>query len=231
MDYSANFPVVSSTVFVATQKMYGDYLEALPKQMKAPRDLYRLTPRKSWGRERIVARLYRETKETLYKIDEGLDEMINRLPRLTFEEVKASSDKMIEAYSKMKGIHKILISVKDLLKWVNDDYLLSTILFHMKLAENTVFSLSIDEIKQGLGDTKKIEAGIKKTVEATKLNKEPLRAMFILSLEPLLIWSALYARIKGDYQYILQYEKEVLRTARAMTGIMPKKPMMMCEVV
>jgi len=218
MQSYVSFPAVSSTVFAVTREVYDEYLEALPKNVKTQMDLRRVSPPKSWGRDRIVPRLYNEAKEILYEIDDKIDEMSDRLSKVGVDEVKSGLDKI----SKMKSLHKMTMSMKDLLGWVNDDHLLSTILFHMELAENVVFSINTDKIKKDMENTKKTEARIKKIAELAKQNKELLKAMIILALEPLLIWSALYARINGDYHYILQYEKEVAFTARAITNVEPQ---------
>lgn len=216
---SGNFDTLSKKIHAITRRKFGHLVNILPNKVENQSDLRNIDTAMSRA-GRSPQDLYEDTKKLLMSIDE----QIERATNVEMNSIKFSleSEELISKYKEIKNSHRsVRYKLEDLLDWVEDDSLLSTVLFHSKIADETVYSLSEDELEESLSDEETIEIELEEGQEFTKQDKAIVKAMMLLSLEPLLVWAALYAYVRDDYRFILRYETEVESSARVIRRSAP----------
>jgi hypothetical protein len=114
--------------------------------------------------------------------------------------------KNFEEYNKYH--HKVKVEVGQL-NWVSDDFLLATISLHQKIAEENIFEFSPEDIDA-------LIPAVSKIMGILKGDKELMRAILIVALEPILVYGALIASRENDNKYVSAYQGEVLRSVRTL---------------
>lgn len=184
----------SLVISAATAPLQHD----LPISIGRPLDLLKFPKR---PRERLV--YYEVFKTLLFNLDGPLDDAIARLG-----EGEIDVKEIEESVEEMKKLNMVIktafMETEAIYRWCDDDVLLSTILLHSKLLEKSLAKYDKKYLK-------KLE-GRKGALEIQKFLREHRdfgKALLIIVLEPLLVFGVLIAYLRGEFKYVLKYEKEV----------------------
>jgi hypothetical protein len=225
-----SFQNISNTFYVATRQMFSPYLQAIPKQIKMQNDLREVRHIREFGRERPDNKLYDKTKEILFNLDKIANMVIENLAKMKVPQIKADFARYLDTdYPKLQKVNKSFLELKDLLSWINDDYLLSTFLFHLKLSKNFIFSADVPAMQDAI-KTGKVELALDK-ISDRQVEIEIVKAIIVLTLDSLLIWAAFKAKMRNDYAFILRYEEQVSNSARVLARANPRIARKMSETV
>jgi hypothetical protein len=172
------------------------------------------------GFSRFADNVYHTSKRFLL----GFDGILNSLSRdiesgvVAKELKKVSADEWSKEITGLKNMHEEMsINVEKISGWVKDEFLISVISFHIKLADNYYGNLNDERIRQNIEHITKNVDKITELVEFKDMSK----AAMMVAMEPLLVYGAFLAYQKKDYKYILEYEKAVVDAARQMSKHKP----------
>jgi len=192
--------------FVNFSNQLNDYFQLFPNFIKTPRDLLKLNTkdREKWN---LSHKVYETAGDLLYTIDNKLDGFYNDIEKSIKTPGQTNRiKKNFEEYNKYH--HKVKVEVGQL-NWVSDDFLLATISLHQKIAEENIFEFSPEDIDA-------LIPAVSKIMGILKGDKELMRAILIVALEPILVYGALIASRENDNKYISAYQGEVLRSVRTL---------------
>jgi hypothetical protein len=218
---SPRFENTSNFLYVATHQIFRPLLQAVPKPIKSRNDLRKVGFIRGFGREQRVSTLYNKAKDVLFDLDKEVANFASEIIKMEVPQLRNELISYLDHdYPKFKSLHKSFLELKDVLSWVNDDYLLSTFLFHLKLSENFVFAVNVPKMKGAVkGDLSPVVESISHLQDE---EKDYIKAIIVLTLDTLLIWGALEAKIRRDNDYILSYEENVSNAARTLARTKPE---------
>jgi hypothetical protein len=218
---SATAPGFQPFFYAVARQAFNPYLNAVPKPIKSRSDLSHVGFIQGAKRDRRPEFLYGKAREILIDLDKIGDKIVKELNKRKIPQLrKEIMDYLNREFLEVQRAHKSFFELKNLFSWINDDYLLSTFMFHLNLSENFVFGYDVSEIKE-LIQTDKLDAVVE-AVSNYQEEKEILKATLILSLDVLLIWAALRAKVTKDYNFILIYEEAVSNAARTLARAHPE---------
>lgn len=167
---------------------------------------------------RVMDMIYHTSKRFLVGLDNVFDSLIES-GDLIKEIKKIDVEKFSNEIIRLKNIHeRMSINIEKVSKWCKDEFLVSAISFHIKLADSYYSKINDEKIRENLEQVvKKAEKVAEKVIEYKDISK----AAIIISLEPLLVYGAFLAYQKHDYKYILEYEKAVINTAKQISKYRP----------
>jgi hypothetical protein len=212
------------SVFCAARSAYSPFLSVLPKQVGPRQDLRHVGYVKGWSREGRINKIYSATCELLSNLDARIAEVLKDLEG---EGVPQVRNKMLGLVRDLPELRRSFLIWKDVLPWVNDVYLLSTFLFHLRLADTFLTSIDVEKAKDA---SDQIVASTLEKMLGPEGDREYTKAIVVLALAPLFIWAALIAKSKGDYRFILHYEKTVSRAGRVIATARPDMAQKMSEI-
>jgi hypothetical protein len=212
------------SVFYTVRSAYSPFLNVLPTQVGPRQDLRHVGHVKEWGREGIIDKLYFATKKSLFNLDAEIAEVLKELGKMEVPQVR---NKMLGLVRDLPELQRSFLIWKDVLPWVNDVYMLSTFLFHLRLVDTFLTSIDVEKAKDA---SDQIVASTLEKMLGPEGDREYMKAIVVLALAPLFIWAALIAKSKGDYRFILHYEKTVSRAGRVIAATRPDIAQKMSEI-
>jgi hypothetical protein len=212
----------SSTINVtqlALSRIYNErqeiYLRCMPKTIGDRTDIYNV---KTTTRDKPkgASKLYSAIKDKfLLQLDTYVEEFLkdtDTLNKKIVEYIHGDNSKKIvkktlkNVKQSKENVHDFVI-LYDEFTWFKDPNLLSTIRIHEKL--NEVF---LSQTEKGLN--KKIEeTKIKDSVKQIATHPKYIKAIMVITFQPILTYGALYASLMHDYEYIIEYERLVSEAA------------------
>ena len=216
---------------VAMSQIYheqqSEILDKIPKKIEYRKDVYEIKT-KIRDKPKGASKLFNYIKkDILLRLDEIEEEFS--------ESIKRSNDKIIKFLKEKKTkngiratikttkesreqIHELIIHYNKF-SWFKDSNLLSTIRFHEKLNE-TFLSKAEESLYYDI-DKSKIEQVVNNMI------KHPgyIKAIIVVTLQPVLAYGAIYAATQNDYEYIIKYESVVSETAEILFNDNPNLKM------
>jgi len=203
-----------SQIYNERQKIYLDYM---PQTIENRADIYNV---KHGTRNKLkgASKLYSTIKNNfLLQLDTYVEEFLKDTDALNekiIEYIQENSKKMIKktinnVKQSKKNVHDLVI-LYDEFTWFKDPNLLSVIRIHEKL--NEIF---LSQAKQRIN--KKIEeTRIKDSVKQISAHPMYIKAICVITFQPILTYGAIYASVKQDYEYIIAYERLVSEAAEEL---------------
>jgi len=193
-------------------------LDKIPKKISSNKDVYKVkTP--SRDKLKSATKVYDTIKKKfLFKLDEiGTEsietkkELYNKIiDNLTQKETKLDIKQSIDITKESrKQVHEIIINYNDF-TWFRDSNLLSTIRFHEKL--NEIFLSKAEESLDYNIEKTKIELVVKDLLE----HPDYIKALIVITFQPILAYGAIFAAIHNDYEYIIKYESVISEAAEIL---------------
>lgn len=198
-------------------------LEKIPNKIGDYQDIYRVKT-KSRNKPKSAAILYKKIKEDfLFKLDEMLEfssKDIQKIKNILSEYLSDKTKKKdikasIKTVKKSKESVDRLVIQYDKFSWFKDPNLLSTIRFHQKLNE-----ISLSRAEKSLEyhfDKSKIDQYLEEALS----HPEYIKAIIVVTFQPILTYGAIYASTKFDYDYIIKYESIVSEAAEKLFNANP----------
>jgi hypothetical protein len=201
-----------SQIYNERQKIYLDYM---PQTIEYRADIYNVkysTRNKLKG----ASKLYSTIKNKfLLQLDTYVEEFLKDTDALNEKIIEyihnENSKKMIKktinnVKQGKENVHDLVI-LYDEFTWFKDPHLLSAIRIHEKL--NEIF---LSQAEQGIN--KKIEeTRIKDSIKQISAHPKYIKAICVITFQPILTYGAIYASVKQDYEYIIAYERLVSEAA------------------
>lgn len=198
----------SLVISAATAPLQHD----LPISIERPLDLLKFPQR---PRERLVDKYYGFFKTLLFNLDGPLDDAIAQLG-----EGEIDVKEIEESVEEMKKLNMVIktafMKTEAIYRWCDDDVLLSTILLHSKLLEKSLAKYDKKYLKK-LEDRK----GALEIQKFLREHREFGKALLIIVLEPLFVFGVFIAYLRGEFKYVLKYEKEVTNALRTLSNHNP----------
>lgn len=170
---------------------------------------------------RVMDMIYHNSKKFLVELDNTFDSLIKDVESgaMTKELKEIDVEKCSKDIIGLKNIHeRMSINIKKISEWCKDEFLISAISFHIKLADSYYSNLSDKKIRENV---KQLAKNAEKIAEKIIELKDVSKAAIIISMEPLLVYGAFLAYQRHDYKYILEYEKAVINTAKQISKYKP----------
>jgi len=219
LSYSSNdFNATNIAMSQIYQQKQSEILNKIPEKIEYRKDIYEIKT-KVRDKPKGASKLYTIIKnDFLLKIDEIEEKSTKSIKKMTNKIFKILNEKKTK-----NGIKETIKTTKDSKKyvhdliihynkftWFKDSNLLSTIRFHEKL--NEIFLSKAEESLNYNIDETKIEQVIKNLVE----RPEYIKAIIVVTFQPVLAYGAIYAATQNDYEYIIKYENLVSETAEVL---------------
>ncbi len=215
---SFDFDATNMAMSQIYQEQQSEILKKIPKKIEYRKDVYEIKTRirdKPKGASKlfkiikndILLRLDEIEEEFTRSIKKSNDKIINYLKE---KKTKNGIRETIKTTKKNREkIHELIIHYNKF-SWFKDSNLLSTIRFHEKL--NEIFLSKAEESLHCDIDNSKVEQVIKDMIR----HPEYIKAIIVVTLQPILAYGAIYAATQNDYEYIIKYESVVSETAEKL---------------
>jgi len=212
---------------MAMTRYYNDeqtkILNRIPKQIGYRKDVYQV---KTTSREKPkgATKIYSMIKKNfLFKLDQIEQESTKNIKRFNKKIIEYLLEKesrndikttITTTRKSREKVHEIVI-LYDKFTWFKDSNLLSTIRFHEKL--NEIFMARAEESLKYDIDKSKIEDIVNELVK----HPDYIKAVIIVTFQPVLSYGAIFASIRNDYEYIIKYESLVSEAAEVLFNSNP----------
>jgi hypothetical protein len=215
---SFDFDATNMAMSQIYQQKHSEIFDKIPKKIGNRKDIYEI---KTGIRDkpRGASNLYKLIKKhILLRLDEIEEDSTKSIKNLTNQIIDFLNEKKIKNGIKetiktnkesREQVHELIIYYNEFY-WFKDSNLLSTIRFHEKL--NEIFLSKAEESLQYKIDKSKIEQVIKNMIE----HPEYIKAIIVVTFQPILTYGAIYAATQNDYEYIIKYESVLSETAEIL---------------
>lgn len=200
------------------QEQQSDILSKIPKKIGHRKDVYEIKNilrNKPKGASKLYKIIKQDFLMNLDEIEKGSTKSIKKLKNqiikiLKEKKTKNGIKKTIKTTKETREKIKELIVHYNKLSWFKDSNLLSTIRFHEKL--NEMFLSNAEESLSEDIDNFKIEKALESMLE----KPEYIKAIIVVTFQPILTYGAIYAATQNDYEYIIKYESIISETAQIL---------------